>query len=54
MEIVSRHAERVLAFYEGEIIADDVPEVALNDAKVLKYIVGDKHSSSVSTGKQHA
>jgi branched-chain amino acid transport system ATP-binding protein len=54
MEIVSQHAERVLAFYDGEIIADDVPEVALNDAKVLKYIVGDKHSSSVPTGKQHA
>ena len=54
MEIVSQHAERVLAFYEGKIIADDIPEVALNDAKVLKYIVGDKHSSSVPTGKEHA
>jgi branched-chain amino acid transport system ATP-binding protein len=40
MEVVSRFAERVLAFYDGRIIADAPPEVALNDAEVRRYVVG--------------
>jgi branched-chain amino acid transport system ATP-binding protein len=40
MDIVSRYARRVLAFFEGAIIADDVPEVALADSAVKAYIVG--------------
>lgn len=44
MEIVSRHAERVLAFYSGEIIADGAPDVALRDPLVIKYIVGESHA----------
>jgi branched-chain amino acid transport system ATP-binding protein len=44
MDIVSRHAERVLAFYAGEIIADEAPEIALRDPRVIKYIVGENHS----------
>lgn len=48
MEIVSRHAERVLAFYEGTIIADDKPEIALKDERVLKYIVGQGHAASAT------
>ena len=44
MDIVSRHAERVLAFYSGEIIADEAPEIALRDPRVIKYIVGENHS----------
>jgi branched-chain amino acid transport system ATP-binding protein len=40
MEVVSRFAERVLAFYDGRIIADGPPEAALNDPEVKRYVVG--------------
>lgn len=41
MEVVSRFAQRVLAFYDGRIIADAPPEVALGDPDVRRYVVGD-------------
>ena len=40
MEIVSRFAQRVLAFYDGRIIADAAPEAALADAEVKRFVVG--------------
>ena len=40
MEVVSRFAQRVLAFYDGRIIADGSPEQALNDPEVKRYVVG--------------
>ena len=40
MEVVSRFAERVLAFYDGRIIADAPPEVALADPEVKRFVVG--------------
>src|SRR6266850_782155 len=40
MEVVSRFAERVLAFYDGRIIADAAPEIALADPEVKRYVVG--------------
>jgi branched-chain amino acid transport system ATP-binding protein len=40
MEVVSRFAERVLAFYDGRIIADAAPEIALRDPEVKRYVVG--------------
>ena len=40
MEVVSRFAGRVLAFYDGRIIADAAPEAALRDAEVRRYVVG--------------
>jgi branched-chain amino acid transport system ATP-binding protein len=40
MEVVSRFAERVLAFYDGRIIADAPPEGALRDPEVRRYVVG--------------
>jgi branched-chain amino acid transport system ATP-binding protein len=40
MEVVSRFAQRVLAFYDGRIIADAAPEIALNDPEVRRYVVG--------------
>ena len=40
MEVVSRFAERVLAFYDGRIIADAPPEIALADPEVKRYVVG--------------
>lgn len=40
MEVVSRFAERVLAFYDGRIIADAAPEIVLTDPEVKRYVVG--------------
>jgi branched-chain amino acid transport system ATP-binding protein len=40
MEVVSRFAGRVLAFYDGRIIADAPPEAALKDPEVRRYVVG--------------
>jgi branched-chain amino acid transport system ATP-binding protein len=40
MEVVSRFAQRVLAFYDGRVIADAAPEVALADPDVKRHVVG--------------
>src|SRR3954468_11894811 len=40
MEVVSGFAQRVLAFYDGRIIADATPEVALADPEVRRHVVG--------------
>lgn len=40
MEIVARYAERVLAFYDGRIIADDAPAAALANPEVQRYVTG--------------
>jgi branched-chain amino acid transport system ATP-binding protein len=40
MEVVERYAPRVIAFYEGRVIADGVPAVVLADADVRRYVVG--------------
>ena len=42
MEIVSRHADRVLAFHDGTVIADGPPESTLGDARVQALIVGTR------------
>jgi len=41
MEIIERYTTRVLAFYEGRIIADASPEIALNDPEVREFVIGD-------------
>ncbi len=40
MEIVRRFADRVLAFYDGTVIADGPPTVALDDPRVAEFITG--------------
>jgi branched-chain amino acid transport system ATP-binding protein len=40
MEIVGRFADRVLAFYDGTVIADDRPAAVLADPKVQTLISG--------------
>jgi branched-chain amino acid transport system ATP-binding protein len=40
MEVVSRFAQRVLAFYDGRIIADAPPAVALQNPEVKRHVVG--------------
>lgn len=40
MEIVERYARRVIAFYDGRIIADGLPDAVLANADVRRYVVG--------------
>jgi len=41
MDIVERHAGRVIAFYAGRVIADDVPAIALATDDVRRYVTGE-------------
>jgi len=41
MDIVERYADRVLAFYDGTVIADGPPAEALHDEKVKEFVVGE-------------
>ncbi len=43
MDIVQRYADRVVAFYAGRIIADDMPAVALAAEDVRRYVTGTLH-----------
>ena len=55
MEVVSRFAERVLAFYDGRIIADAAPEIALTDPEVKRYVVGGElHRMDEQQGAKNA
>ena len=40
MEIVERYVDRVIAFYQGEIICDAPPKEALSKEKVIEYVLG--------------
>jgi branched-chain amino acid transport system ATP-binding protein len=40
MDVVERHADRVIAFYSGRIIADGVPAAALASDDVRRYVTG--------------
>jgi branched-chain amino acid transport system ATP-binding protein len=42
MEIVGRYAHRVLAFYEGAIIADGTPDEVLRNEQVRRYVIGEE------------
>ena len=46
MEIIGRYVSRVLAFYQGEIIADKPPIEALQDPKVQEFVIGKPHKKS--------
>ena len=48
MEIVSRFAERVLAFYDGTVIADGTPATTLADPQVQAFISGTKLRSKAA------
>jgi branched-chain amino acid transport system ATP-binding protein len=41
MEIVSRYAGRVVAFYDGRVIADGAPAQVLDTAEVRRYVIGE-------------
>jgi branched-chain amino acid transport system ATP-binding protein len=40
MDIVSRYADRVVAFYQGRILADGLPSEVLRDVEVRRYVTG--------------
>ncbi len=40
MDIVSKYADRVVAFYNGRILADGVPDQVLKDSEVRRYVTG--------------
>ena len=44
MEIVERFADRVLAFYDGTVLADDKPAAVLANRQVQEHISGTKHA----------
>jgi branched-chain amino acid transport system ATP-binding protein len=46
MDIVERYTHRILAFYEGRIIADGEPALVLKDAEVRRYVIGDTHAGA--------
>jgi branched-chain amino acid transport system ATP-binding protein len=47
MEIVRLYTQRVLAFYEGKIIADGPSAAVLEDPAVRRYVVGEETTRSV-------
>ena len=42
MDIVSRYCGRVVAFYDGRVIADGEPGKVLGDAEVRRYVIGEE------------
>lgn len=50
MEIVSRYSDRVLAFYEGRVIADGGPEEVLADSKVRQVVIGGENKATAKGG----
>lgn len=50
MEIVSRYATRVLAFYDGRVIADGAPAQVLADPEVRLYVTGGQTAAEEAGG----
>jgi branched-chain amino acid transport system ATP-binding protein len=50
MEIVRRYTERVLAFYEGRVIADGMPADVFGNADVRRYVVGGTAAAPAREG----
>ncbi|MDA8870036.1 ABC transporter ATP-binding protein [Rhizobiaceae bacterium] len=46
MEIVTRYADRVLAFYSGRVIADDTPDAVMANEEVQLYVTGRRAAGS--------
>ena len=43
MDIIKKYSNRVLAFYNGKIIADGIPQNVLQQKDVLNFIVGNSN-----------
>jgi len=53
MDIVERYADRVLAFYDGAVIADGPPVETLENPRIQELISGPKFNGSAAM-KRHA
>ena len=53
MDIVERHADRVIAFYDGAVIADGSPVETLSNPRIQELISGPKLRGT-SAGGDHA
>ena len=42
MDVVTRYSERVVAFYDGRVIADGAPSDVLRSDAVRKYVIGEE------------
>jgi branched-chain amino acid transport system ATP-binding protein len=42
MDIVARYADRVVAFYDGHVIADGKPDAVLRTSEVRRYVIGEE------------
>jgi branched-chain amino acid transport system ATP-binding protein len=54
MEIVGRFADRVLAFYDGTVIADGTPDETLGQPRVQELITGVRVKPAAGAGAAHA
>jgi branched-chain amino acid transport system ATP-binding protein len=45
MDIVTRYVDRILAFYEGRVIADGPPGQVLADPEVRRYVIGEEQEA---------
>jgi branched-chain amino acid transport system ATP-binding protein len=54
MEIIGRFADRVLAFYEGTVIADGPPSTVLSDPRVQQFVTGTPHVPAEQVEAGHA
>jgi branched-chain amino acid transport system ATP-binding protein len=54
MEIVGRFADRVVAFYDGTVIADGTPHQTLDDPRVQELISGVRVKPAAGAGAAHA
>jgi branched-chain amino acid transport system ATP-binding protein len=52
MEVVRRYTQRVLAFYDGRIIADGQPAAVLDDPGVRKYVVGEPLAAAAPPARE--
>ncbi len=51
MEIVERYAQRVVAFYDGRVIADGPADAVLSDPDVRRYVIGRELHRAVPRGR---
>jgi len=49
MDVVEKYTQRVLAFYEGRVIADGAPAAVLDDVEVRKFVIGG-HAAPAAGG----
>ena len=48
MEVVAHYAHRVVAFSDGKIVADGLPEKVLNDSEVRGLVIGNELRSELN------